>query len=104
MAYDEGLAQRIRELLEGDAASEKRMFGGLCFLWSGNMCCGVLQKKLMLRLGPKGAQQALSEPHTGRCNRVDMWRRNLRVALTAEFAVAQIVRDQQDNVRWPVLC
>ena len=43
MAYDEGLAHRIRELTEDDpTVVEKKMFGGLCFLVSGNMCCGVV--------------------------------------------------------------
>ena len=42
MAYDEGLAQRIREgLEERPGFSEKKMFGGLSFLLHGNMCCGV---------------------------------------------------------------
>jgi hypothetical protein len=42
MAYDEGLATRVRELL-GDQPGlvEKQMFGGLAFLVSGNMACGV---------------------------------------------------------------
>ena len=36
MAYDEGLAERLREAVEGDArVVEKKMFGGLCFLLSG---------------------------------------------------------------------
>jgi hypothetical protein len=38
MAYDEGLADRIRELLGGEAGlTEKKMFGGLAFLIGGNM-------------------------------------------------------------------
>jgi hypothetical protein len=45
MAYDEGLAQRVRELLEDRADElevvEKKMFGGLCFMVQGNMCCGI---------------------------------------------------------------
>ena len=40
------------------------MFGGLCFLIHGNMCCGVLQDELVLRLDPKRAQALLSGPHT----------------------------------------
>lgn len=65
MAYDEALAQRIREALaRRKGVSERKMFGGIAFMLNGNMCCGVLEKKLMLRLGPKGAQQALKEPHT----------------------------------------
>lgn len=48
MAFDEGLAERLRELFEKyPAVEERKMFGGLCFLISGNMCCGIsLQPKL----------------------------------------------------------
>jgi TfoX N-terminal domain len=39
------------------------MFGGLAFLWRGNMCCGVLGDRVALRLGPKKAAAALGRPH-----------------------------------------
>ena len=65
MSYDESLASRVREILSSVAGfSEKKMFGGLCFLIHGNMCCGVLQAELVLRLDPKRAQALLSGPHT----------------------------------------
>jgi len=48
MAYDEGLAQRVRELLDEldvrDMA-EKKMFGGIAFMLRGNLACGVLKKE-----------------------------------------------------------
>ena len=51
MAYDEGLAERIREVLSDQrGVSEKRMFGGLAFLLSGNMCVGVVKDQLMVRV------------------------------------------------------
>jgi TfoX/Sxy family transcriptional regulator of competence genes len=40
------------------------MFGGLCFLIHGHMCCGVLKDELVLRLEPERAQALLSRPHT----------------------------------------
>lgn len=40
------------------------MFGGLAFLLNGNMCCGVVKDRLMLRLGPEGVEKALKAPHT----------------------------------------
>ena len=43
MAFDADLAQRVREGLlavSGALPDEKRMFGGLCFMIAGNMCCG----------------------------------------------------------------
>jgi TfoX/Sxy family transcriptional regulator of competence genes len=58
MAFDEGLAQRIREHLERAGAaevSERRMFGGLSFLVAGNMCVGVIGEELIARVGPEGA-------------------------------------------------
>ncbi len=64
MAYDEGLAQRIREVLDEEPhASEKKMFGGLCFLISGNMCCGVVGEELMVRVGKEAYAACLAEPH-----------------------------------------
>jgi TfoX/Sxy family transcriptional regulator of competence genes len=65
MAYDLGLADRIRVVLErlGDF-SEQKMFGGLCFMVNGHMCCGIVKSDLMLRLTPEAATAALREPHT----------------------------------------
>jgi len=65
MAYDQQLAERVRHVLKRRKGfSEKKMFGGVCFLLSGNMCCGVTRSALMLRLGPEGAAAALTEPYT----------------------------------------
>lgn len=42
MAYDERLAARIREVLVGQSRiTERKMFGGVAFLYDGRMCCGV---------------------------------------------------------------
>lgn len=74
MAFDETLADRVREVLlrlsESGTLSagkphleEKRMFGGVCFLLNGHMGCGIVGDRLMLRLGEEGASRALDEPH-----------------------------------------
>lgn len=64
MAYDEGLAQRVREALSERAdLTEKKMFGGLCFLLGGNMCCGITTEDLMLRVGPDAYDSTLARPH-----------------------------------------
>ena len=64
MAYDEGLAQRVREALsDQDGLTEKKMFGGLCFLLNGNMCCGIVRDELMLRVGPEAFEATLARPH-----------------------------------------
>jgi TfoX/Sxy family transcriptional regulator of competence genes len=65
MAYDARLAEQVRNLLATrPGTSEKAMFGGLCFLLHGNMCCGIIQDKLMLRIDPKTYEDMLNEKHT----------------------------------------
>lgn len=64
MAYDEGLAERIREILEGRSRiTEKKMFGGVAFLLGGKMFCGLAKNQLMLRVGPDAYDEALAKPH-----------------------------------------
>jgi TfoX/Sxy family transcriptional regulator of competence genes len=65
MAYDESIADRVREVLAPRAdLSERKMFGGVAFMIAGNMAVGVIGDDLMVRLDPADAEQALSEPHT----------------------------------------
>ena len=65
MAYDEVLAERIRDVLgPRDGVVEKKMFGGLAFLLHGNMCCGVTGDELMVRVEPDRTAELLDEPHT----------------------------------------
>src|SRR5690349_1921051 len=54
MAYDENLADRVREIIAIDhkKVEEKKMFGGLCFMVNDKMCVGVESKRLMVRLDP----------------------------------------------------
>jgi len=64
MAYDEKLAQRVRAEFENySTLEEKKMFGGLCFMLDGHMCCGIVGDTLMARVGPEQYQQCLSKPH-----------------------------------------
>ena len=65
MAYDEELANRLRELLSGERGiTEKKMFGGLAFLLHGNMCVSASgQGGLLARVDPRGTQSALARPH-----------------------------------------
>ncbi|MFF4055405.1 TfoX/Sxy family protein [Streptomyces sp. NPDC001668] len=63
MAYDEGLAERVRQHLGADpAVTEKRMFGGIAFLHQGNMAVGVTGDDLMVRVGPDATDTALARP------------------------------------------
>jgi TfoX/Sxy family transcriptional regulator of competence genes len=61
MAYDEGLAQILRDdLAELDGIVEKNMFGGLCFMLNGNMLCGVHKGGAMFRVGKGNEARALA--------------------------------------------
>jgi TfoX/Sxy family transcriptional regulator of competence genes len=64
VAYDEDLADRVREVLPaGEAVTERQMFGGLAFMLDGHMFCGVVRDTLMVRLGPERADRVLGRPH-----------------------------------------
>jgi TfoX/Sxy family transcriptional regulator of competence genes len=65
LAYDEDLANRIRELIAGEeAVTEKRMFGGLAFLVNGNMSVAASgQGGLMVRVDPEETDALLEKPH-----------------------------------------
>lgn len=54
MAYDEKMADQVRELIaeKHKNIEEKKMFGGLCFMVNDKMCVGVEQERLMVRLDP----------------------------------------------------
>jgi hypothetical protein len=83
MAYDEDLANRIRELLSDDSGvTEKKMFGGLAFLIGGHMSVAASGRGgLMVRVDPETTADLMSKPHAGpfemRGRALDGW---LRVA------------------------
>ncbi len=64
MAFDEGLAERMRRALAGKRKiTEKQMFGGLAFLFDGRMFTGIIKTELMARVGPERYDDVLKEPH-----------------------------------------
>jgi len=64
MPFDEHIAQRVRDILAEECpAKERRMFGGLAFMVNGHMCCGIVGEDLVVRVGPEGQEEALSQPH-----------------------------------------
>jgi len=64
MAFDEGVAQIVREILaDQHGVTEKKMFGGLAFMVHGHMCVGVVGSELMVRVGPEAYEDALAQPH-----------------------------------------
>jgi hypothetical protein len=66
MAYDEDLANRVRELIGAERdLSEQAMFGGLAFLIGGNMSVAASgQGGLMVRVDPEQIDALLTKPHT----------------------------------------
>ena len=63
MAFDEKLAERMRRALRGKGEiTERKMFGGLCFLRSGKMCCGLLKDAFVARVDPKESPKLLKMP------------------------------------------
>ncbi len=68
MAYDERLAQRIRELVAIEPGlTERRMFGGLAFLINGNMSVSASGRGgLLLRIDPARTEELAAKPHAGR--------------------------------------
>jgi TfoX/Sxy family transcriptional regulator of competence genes len=64
VAYDEALAERIRDLLAPrEAVTERKMFGGIGFMIGGNMACGVSStSELIVRLDPEEYDQGVAEP------------------------------------------
>ena len=64
MPYNEALAEKIRKLVKKRrGVTEKKMFGGLCFLFNGKMCCGVEKNRLVVRVGPKKYDTLLTRQH-----------------------------------------
>lgn len=96
MAYDEELADRIRELLDAERpVAEQKMFGGLAFLVGGHMAVAASgQGGLLVRCDPDDTDALVEEPHVRRMEmrgrQMDGW---LRVA-------EDVVRTERELRRW----
>ncbi|WP_127129935.1 TfoX/Sxy family protein [Georgenia sp. SYP-B2076] len=68
MAYEEDLADRVREIVRDEPGlTEKRMFGGLAFLLNGHLAVGASgQGGLLLRVDPALTESLVDEPHVRR--------------------------------------
>lgn len=65
MTFNELTASKIRTAMKDTPGlSERNMFGGVSFMLEGNMCCGVIEDSLVVRVGPHAYEAALREPHT----------------------------------------
>ncbi len=62
MAFDENLAQRFREILsKTKGITERKMFGGICFMVNGNMIGGVLKEDLIVKVGKENHNKAIAD-------------------------------------------
>ena len=63
MANDKALSQRIRPILSGcKGVSERKMFGGVCFMINGNMCAGTWKGSLIVRFEKNRQNEMLAKP------------------------------------------
>lgn len=63
MAYDESLAERVRaQLTSLPHLTEKKMFGGICWMYQGNMLLGAVRSDLMVRVDKGRYEALLAEP------------------------------------------
>jgi hypothetical protein len=99
MAYDETVAQRVRKALQNRSnVSEKKMFGGVAFILSGNMCCGVLGDSLMARVGPDQYEHALRQSHA---KEMDFTGRSMKGFV---YVSPEGFQSDADLKRWLNLC
>jgi TfoX/Sxy family transcriptional regulator of competence genes len=76
MAYDENLANRVREkFVELSNVTEKEMMGGLTFMYNDKMCVGIIKDELMCRIDPELHGMAI-EKHG--CRSMDFTKRPMK--------------------------
>jgi TfoX/Sxy family transcriptional regulator of competence genes len=98
MAYDEGLADRVRVILgQAGPFEERKMFGGLCFMRKDRMCCGVLRDDLVIKVAPERAAEAAQEPHV---RPMDLTGRPMPEML---YVAPEAIREDASLRRWVVM-
>lgn len=91
MAYNEELAFRIRQRLASlDNVEEKRMMGGLTFMYNDKMCVGVLKDELMCRIDPANHEDAIARRG---CRTMDFTKRPMMGYVLIEDAGMQSQKD-----------
>jgi TfoX/Sxy family transcriptional regulator of competence genes len=67
MAYDEALADRVRDVIGiRSGVKERKMFSALAWMIDGNMACGVIDDELLVRLDREEVERVVAEPHARR--------------------------------------
>jgi hypothetical protein len=99
MAYDEGLAHRLREQFQAyDGVEEKKMFGGLCFMTSRHMVCGIVGDTLMARVGPGNYDECLRQEHV---REMDFTGKSLRGMI---YVSPEGIEEDSELANWVRLC
>lgn len=96
MAYDEELADRVREVVAAErGVSEQRMFGGLAFLVGGRMAVAATGDGLLLRVDPRDTDELVGTPGVGRfvmrSKEMDGWLRVGAEAVATDEALREWV-------------
>ena len=95
MAYDEALADRVRDVIGvRSGIRERKMFGAITWMLDGNMACGVIGDDLLVRLDPEDCEAALAEKHT---RPFEMSGREARGFV---IVVGEAVVDDAELARW----
>ncbi len=100
MAYDEYLADRVRQVFSERhvQAEEKRMMGGLCFMVNDKMCAGIVGETLMARIDPAIYAEALERPGA---REMDFTGRPMKGFI---FVEGEGIDSDEDLERWLDLC
>ncbi len=95
MAYDENLANRVRErLVDLQNMEEKEMMGGLVFMYNEKMCVGIIKDELMCRINPELHETVVEKIG---CRTMDFTKRPMRGYILIEDAG---MRNQKDLDYW----
>jgi hypothetical protein len=99
MAYDEALAQRVRETLRlRRGITERKMFGGIAFMLRRHMFVGISEQSLMARVGPQYHERAMAKAGV---REMDFTGRPMRGYV---FVGPQGLRSRADLKRWVDQC
>jgi TfoX/Sxy family transcriptional regulator of competence genes len=99
MAFDEKLADKIREaLVHLPNVEEKYMFGGVCFMVDGKMCIGVVKEEMMCRIDPALDEIVMEKKG---CRPMDFTKRPMKGYV---FINREGMRSKKDFNYWIELC
>jgi TfoX/Sxy family transcriptional regulator of competence genes len=99
MAYDQKLADRIRERLSNlSPIQEKEMMGGLAFMYKNKMCVGIFKDEMMCRIDPDQHETAVEK--TG-CRTMDFTGKPMKGWVLVDETG---IRSEKDFEYWISIC